>query len=270
MMNNKTRNDMTPSKFFMRNRIGAGTFILILAVLAYMSAELLGFEFSVILKNMDVAWSNFTQSYLPADFSEGGMLFKQMLVTVMLAIASGLVGSILAYIVGLMTSYKTRFSLVVAHIARFISTFMRNIPSSIWAMILLISFWHGDFLAFIVMTISSFGFNARVFANTFDEASAGNIEALNAVGASKIQIIAQAVTPESLPQLVSWTLYSIETNLRDSTIIGMLTGGGIGYYVDYFRQFRRFDELTAAVVFIVLAVLVFDRLTVMVNEELLS
>lgn len=268
MTDNKEK-ELRPTEFFKRNRMRSLGFIIILAILTFLSSKLIDFEFFTIFGGLGSSFMRFTQTYLPPDFSQASLLFKEMLVTFMLAVASGVIGSILAYIFGLMISRKTRFSKALATICRIISTIMRNIPASVWAMILILSFWYGDFLALVVMTISSFGFNSRVFANTFDETSLGTIEALESVGAGRMQIIGQAVTPESIPQLVSWTLYSIETNLRDSTVIGMLTGGGIGYYVDYFRQFRRFEELTTAIIMVVIAVLLFDRLTALINEELL-
>jgi phosphonate transport system permease protein len=89
-------------------------------------------------------------------------------------------------------------------ILRFIATFLRNVPSSIWAIILLMAFWFGEFLALLVMTIGTFGFMARVFSDMIDETNSNSIEALEATGASYWQIITQAVFPETLPVAISW------------------------------------------------------------------
>ena len=85
-------------------------------------------------------------------------------------------------------------------------------------------------------------------------ADAGSIEALKATGASKLQIIVHGVFPLSLTQVVSWVLYMIETNFRDATLVGMLTGTGIGFVFNWY--YRTFKYPTAGLVIICIAVAV--------------
>ena len=73
-------------------------------------------------------------------------------------------------------------------------------------------------------------------------------------GASKLQIIVHGVFPLSLTQVVSWVLYMIETNFRDATLVGMLTGTGIGFVFNWY--YRTFKYPTAGTVIICIAVAV--------------
>jgi len=242
--------------------------IIALAIVSYIAGNLLDFEFFKIFSEFPKAMSRFVELYLPPNFSELDTLLEGLWVTFILSVSAGIVGSLLAYLAALYMSKKTNGNKMVRTGVRFVATFIRNVPTSIWAIILLLSFWFGEFLAFLVMTLGTFGFNARVFADTFDEANADTIEALDSVGANMTEIIAQAIMPETWPQILSWTLYAIETNIRESTVVGMLAGGGIGHTIEIFRSFRRFDELTAAVIFITILVLLFDKMSVFIREKL--
>ncbi|WP_417155464.1 PhnE/PtxC family ABC transporter permease, partial [Pediococcus acidilactici] len=68
---------------------------------------------------------------------------------------------------------------------------------------------------------------------TIDEVSGSVIEAMMASGASYLQIIWQGVLPMCLNQLLSWLLFLIENNIRDATLVGILTGTGIGFLFDF-------------------------------------
>ena len=67
--------------------------------------------------------------------------------------------------------------------------------------------WYGDFLGFLVLCIISYGFLTRSFADSIDETNASCIKALEATGANYWQIVVHAVIPETMPSLISWTLY---------------------------------------------------------------
>ncbi|MDY6065472.1 MAG: ABC transporter permease subunit [Finegoldia sp.] len=264
----KNNEKITGMEFFKKKRRLALIGIMAIFFISYLAAKMIDFQFFVIFTKFSQAVSRFVQLYLPPNFEEISVLLEGIWVTFILSVSSGMVGSLLAYLAALLMSKKTSSSAIVRTVVRFFATLVRNIPSSIWAIILLLSLWFGEFLAFIVMTLGTFGFNARVFADVFDEASTDSIEALEAVGADRQETIVQSVFPDTWPEIVSWTLYAIETNIRDSTIVGMLAGGGIGQTIEIFRSFRRFDELTAAVILITILVFIFDRLSVFIREKL--
>ena len=49
------------------------------------------------------------------------------------------------------------------------------------------------------------------------------------------EIVVHAVIPETMPSLISWTLYAAENNIRSATVVGMLPGGGIGYLMSIYQ-----------------------------------
>jgi ABC-type phosphate/phosphonate transport system permease subunit len=57
----------------------------------------------------------------------------------------------------------------------------------------------------------------------------GPLEAVTATGANRLQTIIYAVVPQIIPPYISYTMYRWDINVRMSTIIGFVGGGGIGF-----------------------------------------
>jgi phosphonate transport system permease protein len=121
-------------------------------------------------------------------------------------------------------------------------------------MLLLFSFGQNILTGFFALFFATFGMLTRAFIETIDEVSASCVEALYATGATSLQTVFNGVIPSSMPEIVSWVLYMIETNIRSSTLIGMLTATGIGYLFDLY--YKRMDYGSASLVVIAIVILV--------------
>ena len=94
-------------------------------------------------------------------------------------------------------------------------------------------------------------------------------EALRAAGATYGQIVVQAVIPMSITSVVSWVLYMIETNIRDATLIGLLTGTGIGFVFDVYYKSFRYDVAGLVILAIILAVVACELTSNFVRRRIL-
>ncbi|HBH11984.1 MAG TPA: phosphonate ABC transporter permease [Clostridiales bacterium] len=258
-----------PNDFFREKHMKSYIGLAAILVSSYFAASLIGFDLILIFTNFTKAVNRFLDLYIPPNFTEINNLIEAMWVTLLLCITAGTIGTFLAYVAALGMSKTTGKITFLRIILRALSTFLRNVPASIWAIVLLMAFWFGEFLALLVMTIGTFGFNARLFSDMIDETNKQSLEALDSVGANYWQIVFQGIIPETLPTSISWSLFSVETNIRSSTIIGMLAGGGIGHLIGIYRHFRKFDQLAAAVIFVVISILAFDQLSVQIRKRIL-
>ena len=149
--------------------------------------------------------------------------------TVLDAVAASVIAAVLAYVLALLASRSVGFGGIVRLLIRGMATILRNIPTVAWAFILVFSFRQSEFTGFLVLFMKSFGFLIRSFIETMDEVSNDTLDALRAPGASRLQIVAHGIVPLTIAQAVSWVMYQLETNVRDATLVGMLTGTGIGF-----------------------------------------
>lgn len=181
-------------------------------------------------------------------------ILKQLYITALLSIAVTSISGIFAFFFALLGSKTTSANRIIGHTVRIIAAFFRNVPDVVWAMLLLFSFGQNILTGFLALFFYTFGLLTRAFIETIDEVSASCVEALTATGASFMQIVFQGIIPSSIAQIITWLLYMIETNIRSSTLIGILTATGIGYFFDLF--FKRLDYASASLVVLSIIVLV--------------
>ena len=178
-----------------------------------------------------------------------------------MSMASTTIAAVLSLLLALAGSYTTRVHQVITVITRGIASLFRNIPLVAWAMILMLAFSQSMLTGFLSLFLGSLGFLTRGFMETIDEVGPGAVEALKSTGAAYFPIVFQAVLPASMPQLVSWLLFMIETNIRDATLVGLLTGTGIGFAFDVYYKAFEYHVASLVVIAIVIAILITETVS---------
>ena len=161
----------------------------------------------------------------------------------------------------LLGTRTTKINPAIGKTVRIVATFFRNVPDVVWAMILMFSFGQNILTGFLALFFTTFGLLTRAFIETIDEVSSSCVEALTATGAKFIQCVFQGIIPSSLTGIVSWVLYMIETNIRSSTLIGMLTSTGIGYLFDMYYKGLQFPSAGLIVLFMVILVIAIESIS---------
>ncbi|KRN98413.1 PhnE/PtxC family ABC transporter permease [Companilactobacillus kimchiensis] len=203
-----------------------------------------------------------TMEYLPR-------ILQKLIQTVLLAIASTVVAAIISIFVALLGSKVTGINGFVQTIVRGIASFFRNIPLVAWSMILLFSFKQSDFTGFLALLLMSIGYLIRAFMEIIEDEASETMLALKATGASYFQVIFQAVLPQILPSILSWILYMIENNVRDATLVGILTGTGIGFIFDIYYKSFRFDAAGMTVLAIIFVVIALEIISNQIRKVIL-
>lgn len=181
--------------------------------------------------------------------------------TVLMSIAATTVASVFALLLALVGSRTTRVNSLFSVGARGIASLFRNIPLVAWAMVLMLAFSQSSLTGYLALFFGSLGFLTRAFIETIDEVSNNSVEALLATGAGYFHIIFQSVLPSSLPQMISWILFMIDTNIRDATLVGLLTGTGIGFSFDLYYKSFNFHAASLVVILIVITVIIIEMVS---------
>lgn len=172
--------------------------------------------------------------------------------TLLLAIATTVTAGLSALAFALV---DTRNSIRLKWFMKFIASFFRNIPDIVWAIVLLLSFGQNILAGFFSLFFATFGFLIRAFSESIAECSHSSIEALEASGASYWQVVFQAIIPSCITQIITWILYMIETNIRSSTLVGILTGTGIGNLFNLYYKSFEYDSAGLLVITLIIIVL---------------
>ncbi|WKA58408.1 phosphonate ABC transporter, permease protein PhnE [Planococcus shenhongbingii] len=196
-------------------------------------------------------------------------ILDKLIETILMSVAATTTGTIVAFFLGLMGSKSTGTNKAIGVFARFVASVSRNIPVVAWALILLLSFGQNSVTGYLALFVGSVGFLTRAFIESIDETSQSAVEALRATGATYFQIVFKAVLPQCLPQMISWILFMIETNIRNATLVGILTGTGIGYTFDLYYKTLNYNAVALVTFSIVLAVILIELISNHIRKVIL-
>lgn len=189
--------------------------------------------------------------------------------TTLLSVAVTVTAAVAAFFFSLLGATATRPNAAVGRLVRITAAFFRNVPDVVWAMLLLFSFGQNILTGYFALFFTTFGMLARTFIETIDEVSAACTEALVATGAGYMQTVFQGVIPSSISEMLTWVLFLIETNIRSSTLIGMLTATGIGYLFDLYYKRLDYGSASLVVLCIVVTVIAIEAVSTRIRKVIL-
>jgi phosphonate transport system permease protein len=256
---NKSRLD----RFLINRKLITASFVAVVVIIFQVSSAFTDFSIISALRAIPrvLIWAS--ANLVPtADALENlPKMISTLGVSVLASVMASVTAAIIAFPLSLMAAETTRINSVVASLVRGFASIVRNMPVAVWAMILIISFSMSSFTGYLALSLASMGFLTRAFIESIEESSSSSVEALRAVGGNYFQVVAQAVLPSSLPQVLSWILYMIEMNIRAATLVGVLTGSGIGFMFERYYKNLQYDSMMLLVLLLVAVVLLIEMLS---------
>ncbi len=146
---------------------------------------------------------------------------------------------------------------------------LRTVPHIVWALILVFAVGIGPFPGMLALGIHTGGILGRLFGEVLEDVDPRPIEALQATGASRFQILVYGIFPQVLPQFVAYTLYRWEVNVREATILGFVGAGGLGQRLHIAISLFLEQKLLTYIIAIYCIVTVVDFLSATFRRRLL-
>jgi phosphonate transport system permease protein len=174
--------------------------------------------------------------------------------TVQMALAGTFLALLVAFPVGFLAARNTTPHPWVYTGVRAGLNFLRTIPDLALGLLFVAAVGLGAFAGTLALFIHTATVLGKLLSESVENIDEGVVDAIRATGAGYTQVLAFAVVPQILPDLISFTLYRFETNIRSASVLGLIGAGGIGYLMN--TSFRTFQYQEAAAIVIVLVVLV--------------
>ncbi len=197
-----------------------------------------------------------------------------MFVTIFMALLATTIGTLFAIPMGFLAAAnitkRGKMGTAVYYVVRLVLNAIRSIEPLVTATIFALIVGYGSpyagVLALVIVTTASLG---KMFSEAVESIDPGPIEALTATGASRLQVVLYAVIPQIVPDFLSFTIYHWDINVRISTIIGFVGGGGIGYYLSQKINTFGYAQAGTALLAIILVVWVLDFLSAEIRKRLI-
>ncbi|SFQ78518.1 phosphonate ABC transporter, permease protein PhnE [Donghicola eburneus] len=147
----------------------------------------------------------------------------------------------------------------------------RGIDGLIWTIILARAFGPGPMTGALAILLTDTGSFGKMFSEALENVDGKQIEGVASTGAAKSHVYRFGVIPQVTPVLLSQVLYFFESNTRSATIIGAITGGGIGLLLTQAMLTQKdWEEVTYYIILVVLMVMVMDTVSSWLRNKLIK
>jgi phosphonate transport system permease protein len=199
---------------------------------------------------LDVTWERFAAGIdhgahfiarmFPPDLAPDKMklMARGLYESLEIAIISSALGIVLSVPIGLLAA-RNLMPAWLTWPVRLGIALCRSFHQVILAIVFVKAVGFGALAGILALTVASIGFVAKLFAEAIEEISLKQVEAIRATGAPFMSVVTYAVMPQVLTRFVGFATYQVDSNLRNSTMVGIVGAGGIGGTM--FAAFQKFD-----------------------------
>jgi len=197
---------------------------------------------------LDMSWARFVLGLeqggrflgrlFPPQFTRWELLFDGLVESLQIAVIASALGVLASLPLGLLSA-RNLMPWWVSTPARTFIAVCRSFHPILVAIVFVKAIGFGALAGILALVVASLGFVAKLFAEAIEEISMRQVEAVRASGAPFLGVVAMGVLPQVTARFIGFATYQLDSNLRNSTMVGIVGGGGIGGTL--FAAFQRFD-----------------------------
>jgi phosphonate ABC transporter permease subunit PhnE len=178
-------------------------------------------------------------------------------------------GALLGLLLAVFTKAKETLptGMVIYYVTRTFLNGLRSIEALVMAIVFVIAVGIGPFAGAMALGLHTIVSLAKLYSEQVESISAGPLEAVQATGANRLQTIIYAVVPQIIPPYISYTMYRWDINVRMSTIIGFVGGGGIGFLLQQNINLLNYRAASAQMLAIAIVVASMDYVSSVLREK---
>jgi phosphonate ABC transporter permease subunit PhnE len=186
-------------------------------------------------------------------------------------VQAGILGLVLGAAGGALSGVRATFAIgdVLYNVTREILNALRSIEPLIMGLIFVVWVGIGPFAGVLALMLHSIASLGKLYSEQIETIDSGPIEALQSTGANHLQTVVYAVVPQIVPPYIAFTMYRWDINVRMSTIIGFVGGGGIGLLLNQQINLLRYRDAGVAVLAIAVVVSALDYASAKIRERVL-
>ncbi len=213
---------------------------------------------------LDITWTRFVAGVshggrflarmFPPDFSPDKLVLLEagMIESLQIAVLATIFGVALSLPLGLAAA-RNLSPAPLAWTARTLIALCRSLHPVIVAILFVKAVGFGALAGVLALIVASMGFLSKLIGEAVEEMSMKQMEAVRATGAPFLSVVVMGVMPQVMPRFIGFSAYQLDSNLRNSALVGLVGGGGIG--ATLFTAFQRFDyDFVLTIVLAIIAI----------------
>ena len=215
-------------------------------------------NFFTILQAMvsDINWS-----YVPN-------IIDPLLDTIKMAFLGTILGAFIALPVSFLASQNIIKNRFISITVKFLLSFVRTLPSILYALIFAFIFGYGTFVGTLSLTVFTFAITSKILYESIETLDMGAFTAIESTGATKLQAFIASILPQIYGNFISTSLYSFEINIRYSAILGFVGAGGIGILLNDAMSLRRYGNVSVLLLGLLALVLLTENVSRAIRKRL--
>jgi len=163
----------------------------------------------------------------------------------------------------------SKLTMALYYLTRAVLNIIRSIEPLIWALIAVVWVGLGPFAGIVALTLHSVAALGKLYSEAIEGIDPGPIEAIEATGATRLQVILYGVIPQMISPFISFSIYRWDINVRMSTVIGLVGGGGIGFLLVQYIRLLDYRSAGIAVWFIAVTVAILDYVSAEIRSRMM-
>ncbi len=208
--------------------------------------------------------ARFAAEFFPPDFSAA--FLRKVGLASLETIAMSALGTLLAAVAGLMLALPASRShegdrARARAPTRLLLNALRSVPELVWAVLLIISAGLGPLAGTLALALHTTGVLGRLFAEAIENSPQGPLVALRTQGIGSVRVFFYATLPMVLPQLISYSLYRWENNIRAAAVLGVVGAGGLGQLLMFHMSLFQMPKTATVLCAMLLLVAVVDAVS---------
>ena len=189
--------------------------------------------------------------------------------TLHIATLGTILAVVLAGLVALLVARNITRSFTLNMIGRFILVATRSVHTMIWALFFVAVFGPGAIAGTLAIAMHSIGFTGKFLSEAIEEARPGPIEALTAAGAPPVAILLKGYWPQVKPAFLAIMMFRWDINVRESAVLGLVGGGGLGMALDAALSNLYWDQAGLVLFVIFLVVIITEIVTSWLRSKII-
>lgn len=241
--------------------------ILFLFLFTYVSIQVTGFDFGVLINRISEFFV-IIQDMIPPTWAYFPQIWQPLLDTIKMSILGSLLGAVCALPIAMLAANNIMKSKWISAAVKFLLSLLRTLPTLIVALIATYVFGLGTLAGTVAIFLFTIAYVGKLLYEQIENVDMNAYEAMHSMGLTTIQAFRYAIFPQILPNYLSTSLFCFEGNVRYAAILGYVGAGGIGLLLNENLGWRNYANVGMILLLLVITVLIIETISEYYRKKL--